>query len=247
MATFINTYANEISKHLDFLITWPINTDVQLGDVGILENGVFKRTDTLDNLGISKPKERESRGEANLEYTSKNGVEVEFNPNIESKIKGIGAKMDIKFNREGAVFLRMGDHTLKQFESTDQLGNEIIQKFKKDSWQRDRVIVTEIISSANATILVAGSSSATASLQLDVSVPATEAIGKGKFTKSLGFTGSFGAKIIGENVSPLIRICGVKRKLFGNDFRSDRKILKNNDQDVIVFSRIDSPHDLIEY
>ena len=98
MTTFIKTYANEISKHLGFLITWPINTDVKLGDVGILEDGVFKRTDTLENLGIGKPKERESRGEANFEYTSKNGVAVEFDPNIETKIKGIGAKIEIKFN-----------------------------------------------------------------------------------------------------------------------------------------------------
>jgi hypothetical protein len=245
METFINTYAKEISKHLDFLITWPINTDVKLGDVGILEDGIFKRTDTLENLGIVRPKKRESRGEAILEYTSKNGVAIEFNPNIETKLKGIGAKMEIKFNREGAVFFRMVDHVLKQFEGTDQLGKDIIQQFKNGNWPRDRVIVTEIISSPSATILVAGSNNATASLQLDVSLPETEAIAKGKFTQSIGFTGSFGAKIIGANVSPLIRICGIKQKLFGNDFRSARGIRKIKETDDIEFSRIDSPHDLI--
>ena len=244
MTTFIKTYANEISKHLGFLITWPINTDVKLGDVGILEDGVFKRTDTLENLGIGKPKERESRGEANFEYTSKNGVAVEFDPNIETKIKGIGAKIEIKFNREGAVFLRLDEHLVRQFESTDQIGKNIIQRFKNNNWQRDRVIITEIISSTNATILVAGSNNATASLLLDISLPEAEAIAKGKFVQSIGFTGSFGAKIIGANVSPLIRICGIKRKflgIFGNDLRSEQDILNS-----IEFSQIDSSHDLIE-
>lgn len=244
MATFINTYANEISKHLDYLISWPINIDVKLGDVGILENGVFKRTDTLENLDIVKPKARKSRGEANLEYTSKNGVAVEFDPNIATH--GIGTKMDIKFNREGAVFLRMGDHISTQFESTDQLGRDIIEQFNNHNWRRDRVIVTEVISSANATILVSGSNNATASLLLDISLPAAEAIGKGKFAQSIGFTGSFGAKIIGANVSPLIRICGLKRKLFGNDFRSASNDLKSSNTDPIEFSRIDSYHDLID-
>lgn len=245
MATFINTYAKEISKHLDYLITWPINTDVKLGDVGILENGVFKRTDTLENIGIAKPKERESRGKKIMDYTSKNGVEIEVNPNIETKLKGVGLKMDIKFKREGAVFLKIDDYVSKQIESTDQLGSEIIQQFKNGRWQRDRVIVTEVISAANATILVAGSSNATASLLLDVSLPETEAIAKGKFAQSIGFTGSFGVKIIGENVSPLIRICGIRRKLFGNDFRSASDSFAAGNSDQIEFSRIDTPNDLI--
>jgi hypothetical protein len=251
MASFINTYAKEISKQLDFLITWPISTNVKLGDVGILEDEVFKRTDTLDNLGIAKPRVRNGLGEDIVnEYTSKNGIEITVDPNMEGKLNGVGGKIDIKFNREGAVFLRLYNHVLKQFESTDQLGKDIIQRFINGNWQKNRVIVTEIISCSNATVLVAGSNNAKASLQLDVSLPVTEALAKGKFAQSIGFTGSFGAKIIGANVSPLIRICGIKPKWFGygnTDFRSKKDILNNDVPDSIEFSKIHSSNDLIDF
>ena len=49
---FVQTYTDEVSKQLDYLPTWPLSYDVRLGDVGVLEGNVFKRTDTLEVLGI---------------------------------------------------------------------------------------------------------------------------------------------------------------------------------------------------
>ena len=38
---FLQTYADEVSKHLDYLPTWPLDYDVKLGDVGVLEEATI--------------------------------------------------------------------------------------------------------------------------------------------------------------------------------------------------------------
>jgi len=241
---FLRTYSSEIKDHLDYLVTWPINTDVQLGDIGILEDGVFKRMATLKALGITQPGEREGRGTSTLEYGSRNGVEWTLNPGASTAVQAIDAKVEIKFTQEGAVFLRIGDYTLKQFETTDELGQEILTRYKNDSWQRNRVVVTEVVSAAAATVLVSGSNGALASFSLDASLPAAEALSKGKFSGLLGLSGSFAAQVIGEHVSPLFRTCGLRRRFLRSTiFRGETS---NGDPGDLMFGRVDSSEQLKE-
>jgi hypothetical protein len=218
-SNFLETYAHEVNEHLDYLVNWPINTAVKLGDIGIIVNGVFKRMTTLKSKGIDVPQEREGRGSSSLEYGSRDGVEWTLDLGAESEIKGLGGNVNINFKREGAVFLRIGEYTLKQFDVIDELGKEILERYKNDDWERNQVVVTEVVTASAATILVSGSKSAKASLQLDSSLPATAALGKGKFSQVLSLTGSFAAKLIGESVSPFLRTSGLRRRLIGNTFR----------------------------
>lgn len=219
--TFLQTYADEVSRQLDFLPTWPLNYDVKLGDVGVLEGRVFKRTDTLESLGIRGLAVRKGHGSQVLEFSSREGVQTNFAAGAQSAIKTVGGEVEIKFSREGAVFLRVGEHTLQQFESTDTLGKEIIRRYKNGAWKRDRVVVTEVVRSAAATVLVSGSGSSSATFKLDGSVPGVEALAKGKLAGLVSLTGSFVTKIVGEEVSPLLRTSGV-RGLFRKDFRTTR-------------------------
>jgi hypothetical protein len=216
---FLETYAQEVSEHLDYLVNWPINNAVQLGDIGVISNGIFKRLSTLETKGIGVPKQRDGQGSSSLEYASRDGVQWTVDLGAESQIKGLGGKVNIDFSREGAVFLRIGDYTVKQFDVIDGLGKEIQERYKNGDWERGWIVVTEVVTASAATILVSGSNSAKASIQLDASLPATDAIGKGKFSQVLGLTGSFAAQLVGESVSPLLRTSGLRRRLIGNTFR----------------------------
>jgi hypothetical protein len=225
LPTFLQTYADEVSENLDYLPTWPPDYDVKLGDVGVLEGSVFRRTDTLEALGIHGLAIRKGQGTQVLEFSSRNGVEVNWLIGAESGIKQLAGEVEISFSRDGAVFLRIGEHTLDQFESTDTLGNEILQRYESGVWKRNRVIVTEVVKAASATVLVSGSGRAGARFKLDASLPGTEALARGKLSQVVSLTGSFTTKIIGEGVSPLLRTCGL-RGFFRTEFRAGKPAMQ---------------------
>lgn len=242
---FLKTYANEVSKHLDYLPTWPLDYDVKLGDVGVLEGSVFKRTDTLEALGIHGLAVRTGQGTQLLQFSSRKGVEINWVAGVESAIEGFGGGVDIKFSRDGAVFLRIGEHTLDQFESTDTLGREIIRRHEIGVWKRNRVVVTEVVNATSATVLVSGSGSSGARFELDASLPATEALAGGKLSQLVSFTGSFNTMIVGEGVSPLLRTCGL-RGWFRTGFRTGKGPMAGGQAKSLKFARVDSSHQLEE-
>ena len=51
-----------------------------------------------------------------LEFTSKEGVEVTMGGNTDSDVLEVGAFVDVKFNRENAVFLEVGEHSVRQIK-----------------------------------------------------------------------------------------------------------------------------------
>lgn len=236
-SSYLKTYANTVNKQLDFLPTWPLDYYVKLGDVGVLEGNIFKRTDTLERLGITGLQVRKGKGQVDLECTSENGVEVEVGGEAKEVVTA-----DVKFNQEGAVFLRISDYESQQIESTDLLGKEILARYKRGEWDRNRVVVTEVVHASSATILVSGNGKASASFTLDSGLTAITALAKGKMSLKHN-AGNFAAKIIGEEVSPLLRTCGLKRKLFGNDFRTTKSSLSTQStteaEDELLFGRVD--------
>jgi hypothetical protein len=240
---FVETYADEVSKHLDYLPTWPLNYDVKLGDVGVLEGSVFKRTDTLEALGIRGLAVRKGQGTQLLEFSSREGVEITWTAGAESAIEKLGGEVEIKFSRDGAVFLRVGEHALEQFESTDALGREIIQRYESGDWRRDRVVVTEVVKAAAATVLVSGSGNAGAKFKLDASLPGTGALARGKLSQLVSVTGSFTTKIVGEGVSPLLRTCGL-RGWFRKEFRTGKVPMAGRQTKDLKFGRVDASDQL---
>lgn len=241
--SFLKTYADEVSKHLDYLPTWPLDYDVKLGDVGVLDGSVFKRTATLEAFGITGLAVRKGQGTQLLEFSSREGVEVTWSAATDSGIEGLGGEVEVKFTREGAVFLRVGEHNLDQFESTDTLGREIIQRYESGDWKRDRVVVTEVVKAGSATVLVSGSGSAGARFKLDGSLPGAAALAQGRLSQLVSVTGSFNTKIVGEGVSPLLRTCGL-RGLFRTDFRTGRVATGSSPARGAKFGRVDSSDQL---
>ena len=61
---------------------------MKLGDVGVIEDGVFKRIDSLKELEIKEPLVREGMGTTTLQDSSNNRVELAFDSNAESAVKG---------------------------------------------------------------------------------------------------------------------------------------------------------------
>jgi hypothetical protein len=242
--TFLRTYATEVSENLDYLPTWPPDSDVKLGDVGVLDGSVFRRTDTLEALGIGRPHVRRGQGTQVLEFSSSNGVEISWLGGAEAALDQLAAEVEIRFSREGAVFLRIGPHTLDQFESTDHLGREIIHQYESGAWMRNRVVVTEVVKAASATILVSGKGAAGAKFRLDSSLPGGEALARGKLSQIMSLTGSFTTKIVGEGISPLLRTSGL-RGLFRTEFRTG-KPAPTKEHEKVKFGRVDSSVELEE-
>jgi len=81
---------------------------------------------------------------------SQNSIDVSLRGESGSVIDGADAKSDISFNREGCVFLRIGEYTTQQIENTDSIGAEVIKRYKQGEWERNRVVVTEVVNTSFA-------------------------------------------------------------------------------------------------
>ncbi len=220
--TFVHVYAKAVREALDYFPSWPLSYEPRLGDVGVLEGNVFKRTDSLESLGLGRFETRESGGEEVLEFTSEEGAKVTFGAGAESTVKGLGGRVGVELTREGAVFLRVGEHSLEQIESIDSLGRAILDRFKRGEWERNRVVVTEVVRAKAATILVSGSGGARAHFRVNAELPADVAVARGHLTLEKA-DGSFAGKMVAQASAPLLRTSGIRRAgvlWLGTDFRS---------------------------
>lgn len=74
-------YLKELNKRFGYRPTWEPGKPLKLGDIGVLEKGVFSNRTSLDDLGI--PLElRVANTATDIKYASEGGV------NIQSKLSG---------------------------------------------------------------------------------------------------------------------------------------------------------------
>src|SRR5688572_15972270 len=114
--SFIQHYATIVSEQLDYLPSWPLTYDVRLGDVGVLDGKLFRRTDTLEALGLGDFGARNGNGNGNevLEITTDVQSGLGFEAGIDPATNDTGAMVKVDLKLEGSVFLRVGSYSVCQ-------------------------------------------------------------------------------------------------------------------------------------
>ncbi|MCW5802109.1 MAG: hypothetical protein KIT31_06960 [Deltaproteobacteria bacterium] len=181
---------------------------MRLGDVGYLENNIFHyRTHLRDlGIGVEARKDGSAEREAQFDYATKGAVDV----SADVDAQGADAEIRLGFLRESAVYLRLRRCFVRQLEGLDGIGAQILAWSKVGKWDRDDVVVTEVVEADDATILVSGGHGASATLRLGSDASAKTSI-----------SGSFALRSLGEHgLTPLFKARGVKRRLLlGKVFR----------------------------
>lgn len=213
-------YTNEIRKRYDYLATWYPGTEIGPGTVGrFLKDRLFNPESTLEKLGI-RVTVADGRSDTEWSHQSAKGFEYgiklqgrasDLAPNIPLNEAGIG----MRFSGSGATFFQLGGVTVHRIEDQISLAREMMRRAKAKQWERDWIVVTEILRAQRAVILVCQSDRGSAEFTLgaDASVGGLKAL---TANANVSFThdDKLATKVFGDRVTPLFRAVRLHRKFF---------------------------------
>jgi hypothetical protein len=216
----LNTkYAKEIHDQFGYLATWLPTANMQVGDVGTINDGIFDKKGNLKDLGITFSSQADPQM-GDVEYASTNAVSIEFKAAGDAPVSGGGATADasvgISFTRPDAVLFQASGCNTLTISNLPKVTDDILSKYRAGDWPSDWVVVTDVVSSAATTVLI--SSGANAHIDLSAkgdlgTSKASLASADAKFaiTKS----SSIGTHIVGAKKStPLFKASGINTHFF---------------------------------
>jgi hypothetical protein len=169
-------YTRGVFRSLKMRATRLPQEGVALGDVGIMEDGVFERRTTLRKLGI-RFSTRPGRTTASFDYSSRQGVSFSTKAAGETsnEFQSVGkakAGVLIRFSRAGAVVFTVPSSRIVSISNLNDLQADLRRLDRSGVWERRWVVVTKIVEAESATILVSGSARAKVELRADAHIVA---------------------------------------------------------------------------
>lgn len=158
MAKAWEQYTKEMAKSFGYLATWTPGVTLALGDVGVLRKNLFTRISSLQNLGIAF-QTREDQTREDQKYASSGSLSVVFKaagqvPTAGSALTEAEAGVTIEFTRKKAVVYEALGCTSPSIDDQAKLGSEIIKRYKTGGWNKDWVVITELVMAESGTVLI---------------------------------------------------------------------------------------------
>jgi hypothetical protein len=218
VAAPVDQYTTAIFSSLGYHATWLPGVPVAVGDVGILNRGVFEKRTSMATLGAVVSVESGKSGD--FDYQSANDVKWvtkvkgELSPAVPSVGRAkAGAK--IEFGRAGSVVFHLEDCRVERFSDTIAIESLMWDLWDRYIWEDEWVLVTETVASPRATILVAATGGA--AVEIAAKGSATAAIGEGVLSGSIGLVSSQGmytSYVADKGLTPLYKALGFKKGVF---------------------------------
>jgi hypothetical protein len=171
MTSLAMQYSTEIAQGLKYLATWVPQTRLELGDIGTIEDSVFVPWSSLRAVGYDASRfgvtpwgpavsfAYQSAGSVDVSFKAKGEVKADL-PNVPKGSAGAA----IRFGRGGAVFFSANGCRSRRLDDGLALRQRLLELNDRGLWNKDWVVVTEVVEAASATILV--SSGLDASIEL---------------------------------------------------------------------------------
>jgi hypothetical protein len=215
-------YAKDVYENLKYRPTWLPGSPVELGAVGVIEEGIFRPITDLKALDIPFAEKVDSDRDA-IDCASKNGVSISFKAAGETngKFEAI-AKADagvlIEFSREGAVVLQLRDVSLNRIADQSALSRALLRSMavgdETKQWQRNWVVITEVARAGRATIVISSSGNSRLELKASGST-APASLVDASAALSVATESEISTKVIAESgLTPLYRGFRVRHGFF---------------------------------
>lgn len=165
MATPEELYVNGIKKHFrNYFATWLPDEKLKLGDLGILNNNIFIRTNNIldSSLGFQFTV-REDLDPSPIDVVSESGVSIvvkaagevsQFMPNIPVADAGVA----IEFASQGAFILKSPGVYQPSIENIEKLKADVLDAYRHGCWDKKWAVVVRLVKAPKATVIVSKSS-----------------------------------------------------------------------------------------
>jgi hypothetical protein len=243
-------YAKDVHKNFGrFYAAWPPTDLMRVGDYGTLDsNGLFHYIGNVtDKFQLPiEPVPVSQNARDHYEYSSKNAVNVKFNTRVEATAvnPAVKASLDLTFSRENAVHLNLDGCQIQRVNDMTELQDELARLKEEDKWHLHWVIVTEVVHSASALIVISAGSKS--ELKIEAEAAATINLAKLNIGTDLSIAheSQVGLKVItgvtrdrDSPIQPLFALHQLKRKLLSGDMVLNPKIMmdrEDKDNSVLI-------------
>jgi len=217
------TYTRTLFSELGYRATWLPGAAVALGQVGVLDAGSLTHETSLPALGIEMPVTEQGLPEGSLDVTSNEGVSVLFKAAgaIDERFRAVGtaeAGALVQFSRENAVVVELKgvrSHRFVELRAVKAaLLDAVVAADDQARWERDWMVVTEVVVAETATVLVSSSSSARVELRATGSVT-PQGLADAELRSIPAYRHDVGTLVVAERgLTPLYKALRVRRNFW---------------------------------
>lgn len=203
-----------VYESLSAYAAWlPITDNYELGDYGIISDGIFRKMGNIAEFGVSF---RQSKGSnSSLDFTSEGvstqriagGAAVNVFPE-----NAVDAKLKLEFSSERSFVIKAKTITSTQMDNVDETAVALDNAKRSDgkAWQRGWRVVRGVYRAENPLILSVEQAGTT--IELSGKADALRQLEIGNASADVGLTGSSerGLRIVGESGPIALRLFKVK-------------------------------------
>lgn len=212
-------YAKELHDNLGYLATWLPTANVQVGDVGFINHGVFDKKGNLKDYHIDFTSNTDPQT-GDIEYASKDAVSIEVKASAATPVAtgavDADANVVVTFKRADAVLFQASGYKIVALANLHEVANRILDQYDVGDWPRELVVITDALVCDAATILISSGADAHIELATKAAVGTGQAsLSKAELGFGAGRSSSIATKIVGaRGTTPLFKAAGIKKHLF---------------------------------
>ena len=213
-------YLKGIHARLDYYASWLPNAPFALGDIGILNDGVFERKSNLALIGVEFATRRGTKP-LTLSATSESGVDIEVKAKGQTlegaNLPQASAGASLKFSGKGGFVFQAVHCYVDQIEDQLLLGNQLLELHKSapSRWEREWCVLHTIVRTGSATIAISRSNDARLDLIAKVNLAPGDLARADAGLTVTGQSGDVFHAVGAQGLKPLFKISRIHRRLLG--------------------------------
>ncbi len=228
-------YTRELFRQFRYLAAWLPGTPFALGDIGIL-NG--KQYTKIGNLGDEKYKIKfeieEDTTPGDINHQSKGAVTVSAKISgaaklTNSTLEELEAGFNVSFSKENAIFFKAKGTYNHSIKDQIKLGDQILQLYKDGKWDKDYVVITELVKADSSTILISSQKNSSIDIKANASLGnKTLDIADASLELGAKFSKGISTELIcAAGLTPLFKVSKVKTRFLGSPIFEVAKVRSN--------------------
>lgn len=226
----VKKYTNELYKQFHYFATWLPGVPLELGAIGIFKNNEFTAVSSLKNEGIEFDIEDDIT-KSDLEHATNGAVTITTKlsgtlPAAGSVLADVDAGFTVEFSQQNAILFKANGTVIPRINDQIKLGKEIISRYQQDKWEKDWVVITELVKADSSTIIISSSNKGKVELKANANIKAAKLdIADAGLELGCPYSKDLSTKIITEKgLTPLFKISKIKFRPFMPPVVRARKI-----------------------
>lgn len=215
MGSPVKLYHQEMHDNLGFFATWLPGDALDVGDVGVLEGGRFRRMASLKELGIACEVSARQVNQ-DVQYTSTHGTKITASAGAAAATVA-KTEISIEFSQQGAFVFHASRLRPQQLENRTAVADSVVRAYDNGKWQKDWLLIETLHTAERATIIVSEDNSAGIVLAASVDAPLPSvSLADPKIGLTVTSTrGKIVHVVGGKGLHPLYSCLRLKDPLFG--------------------------------